>query len=54
MGTAHKNMVEKPGVSTNKCKGIYDTQEVVETNGKREFVVVCNKCKKTISKFVEA
>ena len=47
-------MFEKPCVSTNKCKGIYDTQEVVETSGKREFVVVCNLCKKTISKFVEA
>ncbi len=54
MGTAHKSMFEQPCVSTAKCKGIYDVQEVVETNGKREIVVVCNKCKKTISKFVEA
>ena len=54
MGTAHKSMFEQPCISTNKCKGIYDVQEVVETNGKRENIVVCSVCKKTISKYVEA
>jgi hypothetical protein len=49
--TAFKSMFEKPCISTNKCTGIYNTQQVVETNGNREVIVVCSKCKKTISKF---
>ena len=51
---AFTSMFEKPCISTNKCKGIYKSQQVVEVNGKREVVVVCDKCKKTTSKYVEA
>ena len=48
---AFTSMFEKPCISTNKCTGTYNSQKVVETNGSREVVVVCSKCKKTISKF---
>ena len=52
MGTAHKNMFEKPCVSTKKCTGTYNSQQVVEVDGKRDVVVVCSKCKKTTSKYL--
>jgi hypothetical protein len=49
----HTSMFEKPCISTSKCTGKYDTQQVVETNGSKEVIVKCSKCKKTISKFRE-
>ena len=49
---AFTSLFEKPCVSTNNCKGIYTSQQVVEVDGKREVVVICSKCKKTTSKYV--
>jgi hypothetical protein len=49
---AFTSLFEKPCVSTNNCTGVYDAQQVVEIDGKREVVVICNKCKKTTSKYV--
>ena len=46
------SLFEKPCVSTPKCKGNYTTQQVVETDGKREVVVICDICKKSTSKYV--
>ena len=51
---AFTSLFEKPCVSTKKCTGIYNSQQVVEVDGKRDVVVVCSKCKKTISKYVAA
>jgi len=49
--TAFTSLFEKPCVSTKKCTGTYNAQQVVEVDGKREVVVVCSKCKKTTSKY---
>lgn len=49
----YSSMFEKPCISTTKCKGIYSIQEVVDTNGTKEVIVVCDKCKKTTSKYKE-
>ena len=51
MPTAHTSLFEKPCISNDNCEGKYDSQQVVEVNGKREVVVVCNVCKKTTSKY---
>ncbi len=49
---AFTSLFEKPCVSTSNCKGIYNSQQVIEVDGKREVVVICNKCKKSTSKYV--
>ena len=51
---AFTSLFEKPCVSTNNCTGTYNTQQVVEVDGKSEVVVVCSECKKTTSKYVSA
>lgn len=51
---AFTSLFEKPCVSTKECTGTYNSQQVVEIDGKREAVVVCSKCKKTSSKYVTA
>jgi len=50
--TAFISLFEKPCVSTKKCTGIYNSQQVVEVDGKKEVVVVCSECKKTASKYL--
>jgi len=52
--TAFTSLFEKPCVSTNQCTGTYNSQQVLEVDGKREVVVVCSKCKKTTSKYSAA
>ena len=52
--TAFTSLFEKPCVSTNNCTGTYNTQQVVEVDGKSEVVVVCSECKKTTTKYVAA
>jgi hypothetical protein len=49
----YTSMFEKPCISTNNCEGIYSIQQVVDTNGTKEVIVVCDKCKKTTSKYRE-
>ena len=51
---AFTSMFEKPCISTNDCTGTYDVQQLVDIDGKKEIVVVCSKCKKSISKFQPA
>lgn len=51
---AFTSLFEKPCVSTTKCTGTYNSQQVVEVDGKREVVVICSKCKKTTSKYATA